>query len=127
MALPKAAQQQLKAAEKLHAEAYPDGDAKTPETTTGGDTTSTELREVPKETPADDTEGEKPGEPVQSEAPVETPTEAPAEDDWEHKYKVLQGKYNAEVPRLQQANDALNGRVAEMEAQTSQKGRRKNL
>ena len=39
-----------------------------------------------------------------------TEEEAPSsQDDWEHKYKVLQGKYNAEVPRLQEENRKLQG------------------
>ena len=52
---------------------------------------------------ADDAENTPPAEP-----PVEPPVEPapaaavpPAEPDPDHKYKVLQGKYNAEVPRLQ--------------------------
>lgn len=51
------------------------------------------------------------------------PAPAPAGDDWEQRYKVLQGKYNAEVPRLQkQVNDQtlqlndLNGRLLQMQS-----------
>lgn len=33
-------------------------------------------------------------------APVEPPAQPSGPVDWEHKFKVLQGKYNAEVPRL---------------------------
>jgi len=43
-------------------------------------------------------------EPAPEPAPEPTPEPAPepvVEDTSEHKYKVLQGKYNAEVPRLQ--------------------------
>lgn len=34
--------------------------------------------------------------------PVTPPGAPPPEESWEKKYRVLQGKYNAEVPRLQQ-------------------------
>lgn len=33
-------------------------------------------------------------------APGDPPTDAPPKDDWEQRYKVLKGKYDAEVPRL---------------------------
>lgn len=53
----------------------------------------------PKEEPATPPEGEPVTPPKEEPAP--TPKEKPVEDPAEHKYKVLQGKYNAEVPRLQ--------------------------
>lgn len=43
---------------------------------------------------------EEPATPPKEE-PAPTPKDKPVEDPAEHKYKVLQGKYNAEVPRLQ--------------------------
>jgi hypothetical protein len=49
---------------------------------------------APEETP--------PEEPVQETVPEEAPSEAPVDDTWEKKYSILQGKYNAEVPRLAQ-------------------------
>lgn len=111
MALPKAAQRQLEKAEKLHAEAYNEGN---PDDAPKGDTEEVvDLREVPKAAAGDN------GETTSAEAQPapEQVAEGGSDDTWEHKYKVLQGKYNAEVPRLKQANDALNGRVAEMESQ----------
>ena len=55
-------------------------------------------------------EGEKesvaeqaPAKPENPPPKAEDPPKAPAaESEWEHKYKVLAGKYNAEVPRLNQ-------------------------
>ena len=62
----------------------------------------------------------------QPKASTEQPKEQapqPTETDAEHKYKVLQGKYNKEVPRLQQQlrqsfeeNDTLRQRLNDMEA-----------
>jgi hypothetical protein len=50
---------------------------------------------------ADPPSGEPPATPpTASGEPPATPP-APPQEGWEQKYKVLQGKYNAEVPRLQ--------------------------
>src|SRR3990170_9126692 len=43
----------------------------------------------------------------------ETPADK-IEDGWEHRYKVLQGKYNKEVPRLQAQIRDNEGAVNEM-------------
>lgn len=37
---------------------------------------------------------------TEEEAPPSHKEEEPSSDDWEHKYKVLKGKYDKEVPRL---------------------------
>jgi hypothetical protein len=81
-------------------------------------------------------EGEKPAEPV--EPPTETPEpqqtgitpetpkpedgstpapEAKPEDTVEHRYKVLQGKYNSEVPRLAAENKDLKASLKAIEEQ----------
>lgn len=65
--------------------------------------------------------------PDNPEKPVDTSKEQPAkepakdhdvtadaEPDSDHKYKVLQGKYNAEVPRLKRQNDKLEADNAEL-------------
>jgi hypothetical protein len=112
MALPKAAQKQLADAEKLHAEVYPN-DAEA--TDKQQDTADVELREVPKgeaaEAESTPSTGETRDEATRNEESVDSDV------DWEHKYNVLQGKYNAEVPRLQQDNNALQGRMNELEQQ----------
>lgn len=43
------------------------------------------------------------------------PEEPKQEDSWEHRYKVLSGKYNAEVPRLAAENRDLKGRLTSLE------------
>ena len=40
--------------------------------------------------------------------------------NWEHKFRVLQGKYNAEVPRLKRANDELQDQLKAMQQQLQQ-------
>lgn len=44
--------------------------------------------------------------------PPESPPQPPS--DWEHKYNVLQGKYNAEVPRLTRAAQESEQRLREL-------------
>ena len=45
----------------------------------------------------------------------QTPPPAPApSEDFEHKYRVLQGKYNAEVPRLNESNRQLASQNADL-------------
>ncbi len=42
------------------------------------------------------------------------PGQQPAGDNWKHKYDVLQGKYNAEMPQLQQTNSYLTSELLTM-------------
>jgi len=59
-----------------------------------------QMEDPAKQPPKDET---PPNDPASdSQAPAKEP-----EPDPDHKYKVLQGKYNAEVPRLQKANQGL--------------------
>lgn len=84
-ALPKAVQDQINKANKLAAEVYSQEDKK-------DEPTPSDPPSDPPETPA-----EKPDtEPLPAAAEA-----TPKEEGFDHKYKVLQGKYNAEVPRLQ--------------------------
>jgi hypothetical protein len=63
-----------------------------------------------------------PQPPVESQAPP-TPqppidsTLPPQEESWEHRFKVLQGKYNAEVPRFAHENKDLKSRLQSLEEQ----------
>lgn len=82
MALPKAVEEQQTMAEQLHKQFY--GQAE-------DDARNTDATD-------DQTPGEGEGEPEQP---------APEESTWEQRYKVLQGKYNAEVHRVAQQNQAL--------------------
>jgi hypothetical protein len=54
----------------------------------------TNPQQQPTETPAPAAEQPQP------EAPAPAPAPAPEDEKWEARYKVLHGKYNAEVPRL---------------------------
>ena len=106
MALPKAAQKQLEAAQKMHEQAYP-----APE----------ENQDKPNLEVVSDGKPEDAAQPpTKVESDEAQPDGVGKENDpafWKHKYDVLQGKYDAEVPRLQQSNNGLQGRLGEMENQ----------
>lgn len=59
-----------------------------------------------------------PAESIETPAP-QPPTDStpPQEESWEHRFKVLQGKYNAEVPRFAHENKDLKGRLQSLEDQ----------
>jgi hypothetical protein len=59
---------------------------------------------------AEETPPEPPPEPP-AEPP---PTPPPAEDDWQHKFQTLQGKYNAEVPGLRSQIATLQQQIDEL-------------
>lgn len=61
-----------------------------------------------------------PEEPGQQE-PQATEPEAPAQPDpWEHKYKVIEGKYKAEVPRLAAQVRELSQKVSTLSAENEE-------
>lgn len=95
MAIPKQVQQDMEELEAYEKQlgAQPEG-SETPETTL----------ETPK--PAD-----PPETPTHAEPEVKV-VEAKKPDEWEHKYRTLEGKYTAEVPRLHAQNKEL---VAELQ------------
>lgn len=64
------------------------------------------------------TEGDDGDQTPPPPAPPPAPTSdspPPKEDDWEHRFKVLQGKYNSEVPRLSEANKDMTKRLTALE------------
>jgi len=104
MAIPSAARRASKKADKIHAESYGPKDKK------AEPVVEAKAEPVVEETPAEETTatGEVDTAPVEVAGETK-PVEPVAEDttvaispknDWEHKYKVLQGMYNAEVPRM---------------------------
>ena len=104
MALPKAAQKQLDEAMKLHGQEYapeaPDDDpAAAANTPTEGQGESPRLSEVQGEA------GKTEGDPAAK---------------WEHKYNVLKGKYDKEVPRLQHQNNSLQSQIGDLQEQMNE-------
>jgi len=108
--VPAAARKVIAEAEKLHKSIYPEPkEAPTPD-----DSVDSEGQMKPVEAPK---AAEKPVEaPKAVEKAVEKPVEpvSTPETDWEHRYKTLQGKYNAEIPRLQEQVRDLQSLIATM-------------
>lgn len=59
-------------------------------------------------------------EPPANEPEQGTPPQGPPQDSFEHKYKVLQGKYNAEIPRFQQQISELYSELSRVRAERDQ-------
>jgi hypothetical protein len=74
----------------------------------------------PADPPAQDTQQVQP--PVEAnEPPAEPPAPpAPPSVDWEHKFKTLQGLFNAEVPKLQQRTKQLEAQLQEVVAKQNE-------
>lgn len=117
-ALPKAVREQAERAEQLAKElkASQSGEAPDPEQSQqegqqppkeGGDPASAaEHRGQPK--PQDSST------PAESPAAPQTPQSAPEDDRWEQRFRVLKGKYDAEVPRLHAAVRAKDQQLGEL-------------
>jgi hypothetical protein len=55
------------------------------------------------------------GDPSPAPEPEPEPEPKPERTDWKQKYSVLKGKYDAEVPRLSEANRIANERITSLE------------
>jgi uncharacterized coiled-coil protein SlyX len=73
--------------------------------------------ESPEETPQPQPAAVKPEEPQKPDVTPGPEPEQPAAQDFEHKYRVLQGKYSAEVPRLNNELKETRGIVATQQSQ----------
>ena len=72
--------------------------------------------EPPSDPPPSDPPPADPPVPPQSTNDSPTPPASGQDDNWEHRFKVLQGKYNAEIPRLAGENKDLKAKLTELEA-----------
>lgn len=97
--LPQRIQQQVDAAEALIAQANTPAPVETPP-----------VAEPPSQEP---TQPEPTAEVV---APEPTPAPAPTPDNWEHRYRTLQGLFNKEVPSLQQQTKTLQEQLQQATA-----------
>lgn len=106
MALPKAVQKQIDEANRLHETLSkgppPADDGQPPAPAAAAAPTPPDLGATPPAAPSG-------GEPA-------TPP-APATEGWEQKYRVLQGKYNAEVPRMQRQVHEQSGLIQQLQQQ----------
>ena len=115
MPLPKAVREQEAKADALYEEVYAQ-----PQNTESDPTPGLEARPDPE--PEVEPEGLQP-EPAAQEVHEEDPQPEPqpepvgSHDEWEHRYKVLSGKYNSEVPRLAADNRELKQLLKRMESE----------
>lgn len=72
--------------------------------------------EAPSDPPPSDPPPADPPVPPQLQNDSPTPPASGQDDEWEHRFKVLQGKYNAEIPRLAGENKDLKAKLTELEA-----------
>lgn len=111
MAIPRAVEAAAKRAEELHAQLYSQQNTEPPADPEPPTEPDTAPEDPPADPPAQDPVDQKKEEP-------------PKEDPWEHKYKVMEGKYRAEVPRLAADNrdlrQKLDALTAQMESLKSQ-------
>jgi len=111
MAIPRAVEAADKKAEELHALVYKNQNTEPP----ADPTPNQDPDPAPQDPPTDPTANDPQDPP---------PADPPKEDPWEHKYKVMEGKYRAEVPRLAADNRDLRQKIdaltAEMESIKSQ-------
>lgn len=105
MALPKQIEQQQKELEELEKQLMAQNEAKpVEETEPKSEDPPVEKPEEPKD--AQPVEDKKPPQPVPQEVP---------DDMWQQKYKTLEGKYSAEVPRLHAQIKDLMAKVEELQ------------
>tara|TARA_R100001530_G_scaffold94901_1_gene65902 strand:+ start:3613 stop:4638 length:1026 start_codon:yes stop_codon:yes gene_type:complete len=119
MAIPKQVQKQSEDVQALYKElnTEPEKNAKEESVEEVAPETKAETKtEVPVEettsTPSDSVEEQA----TKSDADEHSTSDSKQnKDEWEQKYRTLQGMYNNDVPRLNSENRNLNGRVAQLE------------
>lgn len=109
MAIPRAVEAAEKRAEELYAQMYnQDLNPQDPPA-------DNEPTPNPEPTPQDDQAVQEP-----QDSQDQVAQEPPKEDPWEHKYKVMEGKYRAEVPRLAADNRDLRQKLDNLSAEMEQ-------
>lgn len=104
MAMPRAVEEAAKRAEELHAQLYSQPNTEPP----ADPDNQTDPDTAPQDPPAGQSATDPQDQP---------PADQPKEDPWEHKYKVMEGKYRAEVPRLAAENRDLRQKFDALTAQ----------
>ena len=111
VAIPRAVKEAADRAEALHKQLYESVDGEP-------QPAPTEPAPAPEGNPPAD----PPSDPPASEAtpPTEQPDDQKKDDQWEHRYKVLEGKYRAEVPRLNADNRELKQQLDSLKNEIEQ-------
>jgi hypothetical protein len=117
VAIPRAVQEAADRAEALHKQVYeiqPDGEPQP---------TPTETQDpAPTGDPVPDVQGLTPPSDDTAAAPPtgELPDQQKKDDPWEQRYKVIEGKYRAEVPRLNADNRELRQQLEALQNEVEQ-------
>ena len=110
MSIPKQVQKQSEEVQEL----YKQINGETEEAQATAEATPAEaVNDVAEPTASDSVEGQAPQSEPQEQA--ESGDQEPKQDDWQQKYRSLQGMYNADVPRLNAENRDLSSRVSQLE------------
>lgn len=110
--MPRAVQEQLKAAETLEAQLAQAAEVSAPAPLSPLEQALATPEPAPEPTPTP--------APVAAPAPAPAPTPAPTPpqpDPWEHKYRVLQGQFNKLVPELQGQVKQLSTQIEKLQKQ----------
>jgi hypothetical protein len=116
MAIPNAVRKAAEEADRLQQELY--GQADNPQESTDDSGEETPVAEEPtvKAAPQEELQDTNSEEPTPEPAP-QPQADDPNSETWQHKYKVLQGMYNAEVPRMHQQIKDLKGEIDSLKKQ----------
>ena len=110
MSIPKQVQKQSEEVQEL----YKQINGETEEAQANAEATPAEaVNDVAEPTTSDSVEEQAPQSEPQEQ--VESGDQEPKQDDWQQKYRSLQGMYNADVPRLNAENRDLSSRVSQLE------------
>ena len=110
MSIPKQVQKQSEEVQEL----YKQINGEPEEAQANAEATPVEaVDDVAEPTTSDSVEEQAPQSEPQEQ--VESGDQEPKQDDWQQKYRSLQGMYNADVPRLNAENRDLSSRVAQLE------------
>lgn len=133
MPLPQAVRSASEAAEQEWASQYGEATVvNAPDELAGLDALVQQTTQAQKENVSEEPTAQAPVQGSTQDAPPQDSQPAPEAqpeqpDPWEHRYRVLQGKYDSEVPRLQQelkstlaASTALQQQVGQMQEQLNQ-------
>jgi len=110
MSIPKQVQKQSEEVQEL----YKQINGETEEAQANAEATPAEaVNDVAEPTTSDSVEEQAPQS--EPEGQTESGDQEPKQDNWQQKYRSLQGMYNADVPRLNAENRDLSSRVSQLE------------
>ena len=109
MAIPRAVREAAEKAEALHKQVYEAAPSEDPQPQPSADPQPEPTPPAPEPSPAPAADA--------AVAPPqgELPDQQQKEDPWEHRYKVIEGKYRAEVPRLAADNRELRSQLENLQ------------